>query len=469
MQSANSSRTRSRSQSSAVDRLPPHAQDAEKALLSCCLLDPQRCMAEVVAASDVDLFYDLRHKSIWDAMKALYDQKKPVEAILVMERLKAGGTLEAIGGPVYLSELSGFTPSSLNFTHYLDSVYNAARSRRMISICTEAISDAFERHQESGYVDGALKDIASACQTNRYQHGRTIAQMAQEAIAQMERDYEAHGQPTGIRTGLHELDRLTSGLHPKEFTVIAGRPSVGKSTLLQTIVQNCCVLADDPIPTLLFSAEMPGEQVVRRMMLSTQRISNEAFRRGTLAQEDFMALSMAKASIEQAPLYIEDRPNLFIEDVIAISREHFRKHGIKLIAIDYLQLLHSHNPKAEKRHLEIADITGGCKNLSMELGIPVIALSQLSRDVEKNERRPRLSDLKESGSLEQDSDNVLLIYEEKENEERNQSKVITIIIGKQRNGPKADVDLLFTPSMFLFESKPKMDDEDVPPPPQYKD
>ncbi|MCD8535209.1 MAG: replicative DNA helicase [Verrucomicrobia bacterium] len=456
-----------------LDRLPPHSLEAEQGVLSCVLQAPNESMPECIQAfrGTAEPFYDLRHRTIYERLMLMYDKKQPIDLITVQQNLKNENQLENIGGIAYLQEIIDFVASPVNLPSYAAIVREKYLLRRMIQTCIEAVHNAYEFE---GEIDRLMDEVErKVLQVNQERSGDgmlNMRELVKEVITQIEQYHDREGGLVGISTGLADLDRMTSGLKGGEMIVIAARPSMGKTSLAMNIVESVAI--DQNIPTGVFSLEMTAQSLVMRMICSRARVSSRDIVNGFLEEADFGRLSRAAGDLSHSPMYIDDTPGLSILQLRAKARRMAQQHGIKFIVIDYLQLLHSTATRADNRQQEIADISNGVKALAKELNLPVIVLSQLNREFEKDKnRKPRLSDLRESGSIEQDADIVGLLYRaEKEPDDDsdtqvdpNQAVAVNLLIAKQRNGPTGDVYLVFRRSITRFEGRAKEDpSEGVP-------
>jgi replicative DNA helicase len=344
----------------------------------------------------------------------------------------------------------------------------------MIQTCTGVVSRVYEFEGEVDMLmDEVERDILRISESRVQAQSVTMKDLVKKAINTIEDYHQRQGVLTGVSTGFADLDKMTSGLHGGEMIVIAARPSVGKTSLAMNIAEHVSV--DLKLPVGVFSLEMSSESLVLRMLCSRSRVNLRNIRDGFLAERDFPKLTGAAGKLANAPLFIDDSSGLSILQLRAKARRMHQQYAVKLFVVDYLQLLHSTARRAENRQQEIADISNGIKALAKELDVPVIVLSQLNREMERDKNRPpRLSDLRESGSIEQDADLVGLLYrpsKEKDDDESggavgapndNESLPVNLLIAKQRNGPTGDVELTFLKSITRFESKAKVSDEDVP-------
>src|SRR5437667_4283467 len=453
-----------------VDRLPPHSVEAEQGVLGCALLSPNECMGECIeklkAASDV--FYDLRHRSIYEVMVEMYDHKEAIDIITLRQRLKDRQQLEAVGGLAYLSSLPDAVPSAANLGYYLGIVREKFILRKMIQTCTSVVGRVYEHEGEvDALLDEVERDILHISEARVEASTNTIKELVHSAITTIENFHQRQGMLTGVGTGLLDLDKMTSGFHEGEMIVIAARPSMGKTSLAMNIAEHVAI--DLKLPVGVFSLEMTAESLVLRMLCSRSRVNLRNIRDGFLAERDFPKLTGAAGKLASAPLFIDDTSGMSILQLRAKARRMAQQYGIKLFVVDYLQLLHSTARRAENRQQEIAEISSGIKALAKELSVPIIVLSQLNRELEREKnRKPRLSDLRESGAIEQDADVVGLLYKPSSDDDEASSSAeeeavpVNLLIAKQRNGPTGDVSLTFLKPYTRFESAAKVSDEDVP-------
>ena len=454
-----------------MDRLPPHSTEAEQGVLGCVLLSPNECLGLCVEKfkGGGEVFYDLRHQHLFTLLVEMYDQKSPIDLITVQQRLRDKQQLDAMGGIAYLSALLDAVPSAANLSYYADIVREKYLLRKMIRTCTEVVGRV---HEYEGEVDALLdeveRDVLRISEERVEASTLTIKELVHGAINKIEDFHARQGMLTGIATGFPDFDKMTSGLHGGEMVVIAARPSMGKTSLAMNIAEH--IVLEERQPVGVFSLEMTAESLVLRMLCSRSRVNLRNIREGFLAERDFPKLTGAAGKLSNAPLYIDDSPGLSILQLRAKARRMWQQYGIKLFVIDYLQLLNSTSRRAENRQQEIADISNGVKALAKELKVPIIVLSQLNRELEKDKnRKPRLSDLRESGAIEQDADLVALLYkpssggdEEGGAVEEQDAVPVNLLIAKQRNGPTGDVNLTFLKSYTRFESAAKFSNDDVP-------
>src|SRR5256886_117069 len=398
----------------------------------------------------------------------MYDSRQPIDVITLQQSLKNKQLLEEVGGIAYLSALPDSAPSAANLSYYLDIVLEKYLLRKMIHTCTEVVGRVYDFEGEvDALMDEVERDILRISESRVQSHTDTIKDLVKKAINTIEDFHQRQGMLTGIGTGFTDLDKMTSGLHGGEMIVIAARPSMGKTSMAMNIAEHVAI--EQKLPVGVFSLEMTSESLVLRMLCSRSRVNLRNVRDGFLAERDFPKLTGAAGKLANAPLFIDDSSALSILQLRAKARRMFQQYGIKLFVIDYLQLLHSTSRRAENRQQEIADISNGIKSLAKELSVPVIVLAQLNREMEKDKnRKPRLSDLRESGAIEQDADLVVLLYKPSSGDEdeagaEQDAVPVNLLIAKQRNGPTGDVNLTFLKSYTRFESATKISSDDVPP------
>ncbi len=454
-----------------IDRLPPHSLEAEQGVLGCVLLAPHESLGVCVdkLKSGSDSFYDLRHRTLYDVLVVMYDKKDPIDMITLGQRLKDAQQFDGIGGLAYLSALVDAVPSAANLSYYLDIVREKHVLRRMLGTCSGVISRVYEHEGEvDGLLDEVERDILKISEDREEVGIRGMKELVRSAVDLIQEYHQRQGGLTGIPTGFADFDRMTSGLQPGDMIVIAARPSMGKTSLAMNIAEHVGVEAG--LPVGVFSLEMTSESLVMRMLCSLARVNARLIRDGFLSEGDFRKLTAAASKLSKAPIHIDDQPGLSILQLRARARRMWQQHGIKLVVIDYLQLLHSSSKKAQdNRQQEVAELSNGVKALAKELKIPIIVLCQLNRELEKDkDRKPKLSDLRESGAIEQDADLVGLLYKPKEEEDDHRkdepdgrddgmmATPVNLLIAKQRNGPTGDVQFTFLKGITRYESASKI-------------
>ncbi|MEI8291105.1 MAG: replicative DNA helicase [Verrucomicrobiota bacterium] len=456
-----------------LDRLPPHSPEAEMGVLGCALLDPNQCIGECIEKLKDEgkmAFYDLRHQTIYETLSAMFDAKLPIDLITVQQHLKDRQLLDQVGGIAYLSQLQDAVPSAANLSYYLDIVREKHLLRKLITTCSGVVGKVYDYEGNvEELLDEVEKEVLRVNESRAQGGNLPIKTLVGKAVEKIQNYFDRKGALDGLATGFMDLDKMTDGLHGKEMIVIAARPSMGKTSLAMNIAEH--VALELNLPVGVFSLEMGAESLIMRMMCSLARVNMRNIRDGFMAETDFPKLTSAASRLSRAPLFIDDTAGLSILQLRARARRMAQQHGIKLFVIDYLQLLNSTARRSqENRQQEIADISSGIKALAKELDVPVIVLSQLNRELEKDKsRKPRLSDLRESGSIEQDADLVGLLYkpdsgdDEEGNATESDGVPVNLLIAKQRNGPTGDVHMTFLKPYTRFESATnRISDEDVP-------
>ncbi|MFN4072689.1 MAG: replicative DNA helicase [Thermus sp.] len=434
-------------------RIPPHNLEAEQSVLGAILLDSDVLDELEGLLPSPEAFYAEGHRKIYAAMQALRSQGKPVDLVTLAEELSRRGELEALGGVSYLVQLSEATPTAAYAEHYARIVAEKWTLRKLIQAAGEAMRLAYE---EAGSLDEILdtagKKILEVALTQTETEARPIRELVHETFEHIESLFQNKGEVSGVRTGFKELDQLIGTLAPGSLNIIAARPAMGKTAFALTIAQNAAL--KEGIGVGIYSLEMPASQLTLRLMCSEARIDMNRVRLGQLTDRDFSRLVDVAGRLSEAPIYIDDTPDLTLMELRARARRLRSQHEVGLLIIDYLQLMSGPGAgrQGENRQQEIAAISRGLKALARELNVPVIALSQLSRAVEaRPNKRPMLSDLRESGSIEQDADLVMFIYrDEYYNPHSEKAGIAEIIVGKQRNGPTGTVELQFHAAHVRF-------------------
>ncbi|HHY82231.1 MAG TPA: replicative DNA helicase [Clostridiales bacterium] len=437
-----------------MQRIPPHSLEAEQSVLGSMLLDKEAVAAasEVLRSED---FYSEAHQEIYDAIMDIFDRGTPVDLVTLAEALRQRGTLEAVGGGTYISDLSLTVPSTANVGYYIRIVEEKSILRKLISASNEIIKESFEASEDLDMIiDHAEKKIFDISQKKNSRSFESIKTILLETYSKIEELAKNKGKIVGVPTGFRDFDLRTSGLNPSDFILIAARPSMGKTSFAINIAQNAAVRYN--VPVAIFSLEMSKDQLVQRMLSSEANIELQKIRTGDLSEEDWVKLVHAAGPLSQAPIFIDDTPGVSVTEVRSKARRMKMEHGIGLIVIDYLQLM-SGRGKAESRQQEVSEISRSLKALARELSVPVVALSQLSRGPEsRQDHRPMLSDLRESGAIEQDADLVVFLYrDEYYNPDTEKKNIAEAIIAKQRNGPTGTVELVWLGQYTKFVSYEK--------------
>jgi len=432
-------------------KIQPQNIEAEKSVLGAMLID-EEAIGSALEILNEAWFYEESHRRIYSAILDLYNNRKNVDLITLSEKLKSDGTLDSIGGQTYLSRLIDMVPTSANIEHYATIVKEKGILRMLIANARKIIHDSYESNMDvSDAVDSAEKLIFEISDLKHRQHSVHIKELVKTAIEKIDTLSKRQEHITGLATGFSEFDRMTSGLQPSDLVIVAGRPSMGKSALASSILEHVGI--DLKKPVAFFSLEMSKEQLVQRMLCSQARIDAHKVRSGYLAAPDWPKLTSAASRLSGASIFIDDTPAISALELRAKARRLKSHHDIQLIVLDYLQLMRG-NTRTDNRQQEISEISRSIKALARELSIPIIALSQLSRAVESREdHRPMLSDLRESGAIEQDADVVVLMMrEEYYNPTEENRGVAEINIAKQRNGPVGAIKLAFIKEYMRFEN-----------------
>jgi len=448
--------TAKKSQQKATDTLkvPPHAIEAEQSVLGGLLLDNAAWDVVAPRLREED-FYRYEHRLIFRVMGQLASRDSPFDVVTLLNALKSIESLDSAGGEVYLFELANNTPSVANVSAYADIVREKSVFRQLIGVANEIADAAFN---PAGRSTAELLDVAEtkvfaiAEQTDNGTGPQHIKDLLTKAVDRIDTLYHSTDSITGLATGFTDLDNMTSGLQKSDLVIIAGRPSMGKTAFTMNIGEHVGIKTGKPV--LVFSMEMPGDSLAMRMMSSLGRIDQHRLRTGKLDDEDWPRVTSSVAMLSEAKLFIDDTPGLSPHELRARARRLAKEQGeLGLIIIDYLQLMHVPGFKVENRTAEISEISRSLKSLAKELNVPVLALSQLNRSLEqRSDRRPVMSDLRESGAIEQDADIILFIYrDEVYNEESPDKGTAEIIIAKQRNGPIGKVRLAFLGKYTRFE------------------
>jgi len=435
-------------------RLPPHSIEAEQSVLGGLMLDSTAWdqIADRVTADD---FYRNDHRLIFEATAALIERSQPCDAVTLSGHLESQGLLDQVGGLAYLGSLARDTPTTANIRAYADIVRERSVLRQLISAGNLIVSTALEPEGREAreIVDEAERAVFEIAERGSRGRGgfKSVKSILPDVVNRIDELYHSDGKMTGVPTGFKKLDEMTSGLQPGDLTIIAGRPSMGKTTLAVNIAENAALGSGKSVA--IFSMEMSAESLTLRMISSLGRINQSNLRSGRLEEQDWPRIDSAMTQLGNAKIFIDETPALTPTEIRARARRLKRERGLDLIVVDYLQLMQVAGTK-ENRATEIAEISRSLKALAKELKVPVIALSQLNRGVEQRvEKKPVMSDLRESGSLEQDSDLILLIYREEVYEPNTTRKGIAdIIVAKQRNGPTGDVQLTFLGQYTKFEN-----------------
>lgn len=441
-----------------IHRTLPQSLEAEKGVLGSILLSPAEVLGECVQRIESSYFYNPAHASIYEVLIELYNASKPIDLITLTQELRDRALLDQVGGAAAISDLFTFVPTAANAGYYLDILKDKFLLRRIISTCTEFAGRSYEEQGDvRNLLDEAERNILSIGEDRYKKSIPELKEILMQAIEMVEKLVQNKGGINGLPTGFAKLDEMTNGLHAGDMFVIAARPSVGKTALAMNIVEHVAV--DQERPVAVFSLEMSSQQLVQRLLCSRAKVDMQKLRTGFLGNHETTNIASAANELSRANVFIDDTPGLSILELRAKARRLKSQRDIALIVIDYLQLLRSPSRRAqENRQIEISEISAGIKGLAKELGVPVIVLAQLNRDAEKREGgKPRLSDLRESGSIEQDADVVGALwrkdYQASDDEPHENAGEAELSILKQRNGPTGDVPLTFLRQFTRFEMR----------------
>jgi replicative DNA helicase len=430
------------------DRLPPHSIEAEQCLLASMMLDKE-VIGQAIQLVEREAFFQTDHQIIFDILLKLYEQNKPIDSVIVREELLKRQLLEEIGGTDYLMQIMGMVPSAAHGEHYAGIVREKFLLRQLIAASNDCLREAYAPHEKADIIvdraEHRIFDIAEKRIGGAIQPLETVLHEVYEMIEEKGR--------RGIETDFHEIDDMLNGLQNGEMIIVAARPSMGKTAMAMNMVE--AVAANHRLPCAVFSLEMSKQQLAQRMLCSRAAIDAQKVRKGMLSAQEFQELAAVVVELSKAPIWVDDSPGLTILELRAKARRLKRQHDIKLIMIDYMQLMD--NPGPESRQQQISEISRGIKAVARELNIPVIALSQLNRASEgRDGHRPRMSDLRESGSIEQDADVIMLLHREDyyrmQEPDFMPDNIAEVIIAKQRNGPTGTVKLTFDNKTTTFRN-----------------
>lgn len=440
-------------------RVPPQNIEAEQAVL-CAMLIDKEAIARVTEILNGDDFYREAHRVIFNVMAELYGKNEAVDLITVTDALKRDNKLEDVGGIAYVTALANAVPTAANVKYHADIVAEKSVLRQLVRVSTEIAAMGYDADEEVNVlIDKAESRILEISNRKKKSDFTPISDVLMESVQGIEKLLNNKGGLTGIPTGFVDLDKLTSGLHPSDFIILAARPSMGKTAFALNVVQNVALRAHkkvggSPRSVAFFSLEMSKEQLVNRMLCAEANIDSQRLRIGEMADKDWDSLWGACDSMSKAKIFIDDTPGITAMEMRSRARRLKAEHGLDLIVVDYLQLMQGSGKRnvSGDRQQEVSEISRSLKALARELDVPVIALSQLSRGVEARQvKRPMLSDLRESGSLEQDADIVAFLYREDYYNPETENKNITeLIIAKHRNGPVDTVNLFFHKQFTKF-------------------
>jgi primary replicative DNA helicase (EC 3.6.1.-) len=447
-----------------IDHTPPQNIEAEQAVLGAIFLEPESLSvaSEILMPED---FYRIGHQKIFSTMLKLADEGKAVDVVTVTEELSRTDELENAGGVSYLTELAASVPTAANIEYYARIVEEKSLLRRLIRTATEIAREGYIQSEDvEQLLSDAEKRILEVANRKRSGSFQNIKDILLRTYDYIEELHNRQGGITGIPSGFDELDRLTAGFQKNDLIIVAARPSVGKTAFALNIAQNVATKTDETVA--IFSLEMGADQLVMRMLSAEGNIDAQKLRTGNLSEEDWKRLTMAMGTLSNASIFIDDTPGIRVGDIRSKCRRLKQEHGLGLVIIDYLQLIQGSGRAAENRQQEVSEISRSLKSLARELEVPVIALSQLSRGVEqRQDKRPVMSDIRDSGSIEQDADIIAFLYrDDYYNQDSENKNIIEIIIAKQRNGPIGTVQLAFAREYNKFVNLERRYDENAIPP-----
>lgn len=448
------------------ERVPPQNIEAEQSVLGAMLIDKEAIAkaTEILSAED---FYREAHRVIFSAMLEIYNKNEAVDMITVTDILRRDNKLEDVGGIAYITSLANVVLTAANVKYHAEIVAEKSVLRQLVKVSTEIAAMGYEANDEVGVLlDTAESRILEISNRKKRADFTPISAVLMDSVQNIEKLLNNKGGLTGIPTGFNDLDKLTSGLHPSDFIILAARPSMGKTALALNIVQNVALRAHkrvggNPRSVAFFSLEMSKEQLVNRMLCAEANIDSQRLRIGEMNDKDWDALWAACDTMSKAKIYIDDTAGITVMDMRGRARRLKAEHGLDLIVVDYLQLMQGSGKRntSGDRQQEVSEISRSLKALARELDVPVLALSQLSRGVEARQvKRPMLSDLRESGSLEQDADIVAFLYREDYYNPETENKHTELIIAKHRNGPVDTVNLFFHKQFTKFVGFTKRED-----------
>ncbi|OAB42037.1 replicative DNA helicase [Paenibacillus glacialis] len=432
------------------DRIPPQNLEAEQAVIGAILLHDEAIITVMERVRTED-FYDKPHQLIFEAMLQLGESNQPIDLITLTSLLQDRGQLEEIGGVSYLAKLAHAVPTAANVDYYAQIIEEKSMLRRLIRTATQIVSEGYTGGEDvSGMLGDAERKILEISNRRSGSGFVLIKDVLMEVFDRVEMLHENKGGTSGIPTGFVDLDKMTNGFQRNDLIIVAARPSVGKTAFALNIAQNVAVRAKETVA--IFSLEMSAPQLVQRMICAEANLDANAMRTGEFKDDDWAKLTMGISSLSDAQIFIDDTPGVTVADIRAKCRRLKKENGLGMIVIDYLQLIHGRGKAGENRQQEVSEISRTLKQIARELEVPVVALSQLSRGVEqRQDKRPMMSDLRESGSIEQDADIVSFLYrDDYYNADTEKKNIIEIIIAKQRNGPVGTVELVFLKNFNKF-------------------
>jgi len=438
---------------SSTHRLPPQNIEAEQCVLGSILLQ-QGALIKVIEYLIADDFYRDAHRTIFAAMVELFERNEPQDLITVTNILKDKNKIDVIGGPAYLASLTDIVPVLANIGYYGKIIRQKSILRRLIQTSSEIAARCYEEQDDiDSLIDDAEQTIFEISRSKSGQGFQALSKIIPNTFKALEKRFERKELITGVPTGYDEFDRLTAGLQPSDLIILAGRPSMGKTALAMNMARNAA--SQQNVAVAVFSLEMSEEQLALRMLCSESRVNSQDLRTGFIKDRDWPKLTKAAGDLSEARIFIDDTPSISVLEMRAKCRRLKTEHDIGLVVVDYLQLMQGRR-SAERREQEISEISRSLKAMAKELHVPVMALSQLNRGLEnRTDKRPKLSDLRESGAIEQDADLICFIYRDEvynQAEDNPHKGIAEVIIGKQRNGPTGKVELTFLKEYTTFEN-----------------
>ncbi len=436
-----------------LEKTLPNNLEAERSILGAILLDDRAVLTVFESINSQDFYLD-SHRKVFEKMLQLMNNSRPIDLVTLKDELQRANELESVGGAAYLASLTDGLPRALNIEHYARIVKEKSTLRRLIQVSSETMARSYQDEEEAEeilqHIEKAIFDIAS----QQFHSGfSSITPIVSDVFKKIEELSNRKAPVTGLETGFVDLDRMTAGLHPSDLIIVAARPGLGKTSLCLNIAQHAAIRMHKTVG--IFSLEMSKEQLVKRLLCSEARIDAHRINTGYLTKEDWNRLSRASGDLSETQIFIDDTASITVPELRSKARRLSLEHGLDLIIVDYLLLMSGSTTRYENRTQEISQISRGLKGIAKELSLPVIAVSQLSRAVEarRGDHRPQLSDLRESGSIEQDADVVMFIYrEDMINPTEENAGLAELIIGKQRNGPTGSIQLAFSKQFTKFDS-----------------
>jgi replicative DNA helicase len=437
-----------------LEKILPNNLEAERSILGAVLLDDKAVLTVFETLKPEDFYLD-SHRRVFEKMHLLINNSKPIDLITLKDELQRANELESVGGAAYLASLTDGLPRAMNIEFYAQIIKEKSTLRRLIQISNETMARSYQDEEPAEEILQNVEKAIFEISNQQFRSGfSSITPIVSDVFKQIEELSNQKTPVTGIETGFVDLDRLTAGMHPADLIIVAARPGLGKTSLCLNIAEHVAIKKHKSVG--IFSLEMSKEQLVKRLLCSEARIDAHRVNTGYLNKDDWHRLSRASGDLSDTRIFIDDTANVKVPELRSKSRRLAMEHGLDLIIVDYLQLMSGSTQRYENRTQEIAQISRGLKGIAKELGVPLIAVSQLSRAIESRtgeHRRPQLSDLRESGSIEQDADLVLFIYrEEMANPSEENNGLAELIIGKQRNGPIGTIQLAFSKQFTKFDN-----------------